>query len=138
MLAQFSGTGSGTELDPYIITTPTQLGEMADDLTAYYRLGNDINMVLATSNVTGEFYNDGKGWDPLEEFTGSLDGNTRSIIGLFINRPDENEIALISRTGTGSEIKGLRMESVDITGNLQVGSLVGWNRLGGSISRCSA
>ena len=133
---QFSGAGSGTDVDPYIITTPTHLGEMRNDLTAYYRLGNDINMSIATSNASGEFYNDGLGWDPLDEFTGSLDGNTQKIISLYINRTSENEVGLISRTGTGSEISALGMVDVDITGNLQVGSLVGWNRLGGSISRC--
>jgi hypothetical protein len=39
----FSGAGSGTELDPYIITTLAQLQEMRDDVNACYALGNDID-----------------------------------------------------------------------------------------------
>ena len=34
----FSGAGSGTVNDPYIITTPAQLDEVREDLSAHYRL----------------------------------------------------------------------------------------------------
>jgi hypothetical protein len=47
----FSGTGSGTESDPYIITNVDQFQEMNDDLTAWYALGNDIN--LLPQNLVG-------------------------------------------------------------------------------------
>lgn len=39
----FSGLGSGTEEDPYQITTVHQLQEMNDDLSAHYILMNDID-----------------------------------------------------------------------------------------------
>lgn len=39
----FSGNGSGTEADPYQITTVEQLQEMNDELDAHYILMNDID-----------------------------------------------------------------------------------------------
>lgn len=39
----FSGAGSGTETDPYIITNVNELQEMNDDLDACYELANDID-----------------------------------------------------------------------------------------------
>ena len=39
----FSGNGSGTEEDPYQISTVEQLQEMNDDLSAHYILMNDID-----------------------------------------------------------------------------------------------
>ncbi|MBA7656028.1 hypothetical protein ES703_63941 [subsurface metagenome] len=49
----FSGTGSGTAQDPYIITNVDQLQEMKDDLSAWYELGNDID-ATATSGTDNE------------------------------------------------------------------------------------
>ena len=54
----FSGSGSGTEESPYIITTASQLDEIRNELTAHYRLGNDINLGTAP-------WNSGAGWEPL-------------------------------------------------------------------------
>ncbi len=39
----FSGSGFGTEENPYVITDVYQLQEMQDDLDAYYVLANDID-----------------------------------------------------------------------------------------------
>ncbi|MHC4455659.1 MAG: hypothetical protein ACYS0I_01000 [Planctomycetota bacterium] len=39
----FSGSGSGTEGDPYVITDAYELQEMQDDLGAWYVLGNNID-----------------------------------------------------------------------------------------------
>ena len=55
----FTGTGSGTEIDPYVITTVEQLQEMNDDLDAHYVLGNDID---AGATAT---WNDGAGFAPI-------------------------------------------------------------------------
>jgi|GEM_PF-2083929 len=77
-LFAFSGEGSGTEADPYQITTVEQLQEMNDDLTAHYVLMNDID-----ADITSE-WNGGKGFTPIGyEFTGSLDGQGYSIMNLY-------------------------------------------------------
>lgn len=67
--AAYTGRGSGTQADPYIVTTPAQLQEMANDLDAYYKLNNDI--YLSSS------------WSPIGSvnapFSGVIDGNGHTI-----------------------------------------------------------
>ena len=128
----FSGSGSGTEEDPYVITTVEQLQEMKDNLTAYYELGNDID-ASATSG-----WNDGAGFEPIgtenAPFTGSLDGQGYKIENLFINRAT-NYIGLFGYVGSGGVVKNVGLENVNVTGSVVVGGLVGRN-WGGTVSNC--
>ena len=55
----FSGSGSGTQADPYQITNATQLQEMQDDLDAHYVLANDID---CSDTVN---WNSGAGFEPI-------------------------------------------------------------------------
>ena len=80
--------GSGTSSDPFIITNPVQLAQISDNPSAYYELGNDIDMTAATREG-GKFFNrtdscpdDGFGWQGIKNFSGTLDGKGHSIIGL--------------------------------------------------------
>ncbi|MFW6017144.1 MAG: hypothetical protein ACOCRK_11955, partial [bacterium] len=67
--------GTGTEADPYIITTAQELQEMKNDITAYYELGNDIDM-------------SGFSWSTIQNFEGVLDGKGNEILNLEINDID--------------------------------------------------
>ncbi|XOV93068.1 MAG: T9SS type A sorting domain-containing protein [Bacteroidota bacterium] len=122
--SQFSGSGSGTELDPYIISNPTQLDEIRNNLTAYYELANDIDLTTATSDVSGTFYNAGAGWDPIDGFEGELDGGGFRIDGLFINRP-EGAIGLFGDIWGSVTIINLHLSNVNVTGLSYVGALLG-------------
>lgn len=79
--AAFPGSGSGTQSDPYIITNRTQLEAMGDDLTAYYRLANDINLGGSSSP-----------WTPIgtisAPFSGTLDGNGYTLTGMYLSTDD--------------------------------------------------
>jgi len=117
-------TGSGTAADPYIISNVDDLQAMANDLTAYYELGGDID-ASATSG-----WNAGAGFAPVgvysgASFTGQLDGKGYTIDGLFINRPSTSEVALFGGTKTVGQIKNVNLTSMDITGKNYVGALVG-------------
>ncbi|MGB2809508.1 MAG: GLUG motif-containing protein [Sedimentisphaerales bacterium] len=124
----FSGSGSGTEADPYVITTVQQLQEMQDDLNAYYLLGNDID---ASDTKT---WNGGQGFLPigttLNPFTGTFDGQRHMISSLFINRPTTNEVGLFGCIGDGAVVCNVGLAEVDITARINSGSLVGYS--GGS------
>ena len=83
--AAFSGSGSGTEANPYIITTPAQLQEMNNDLAAYYQLANNITVI--TNTMIGS---------ASSPFTGVLDGaghvlfNTKS--GFLTGSPASTQV----------------------------------------------
>ena len=138
--------GSGTKYDPYLITEPAQLDLIRNSPASYFRLANDIDMTYDTRNPNGLYYNNGKGWDPLfsgavsltasgsisrgaDTFTGSLDGGGHKIIGLYINRPDEDYVGLFSNIYNYKlnemSVKDLILENPNITGNNYVGGIAG-------------
>jgi len=129
----FSGAGSGTDSDPYIITTVEQLEEMNDDLGAHYALGNDID-ASATSS-----WNGGSGFLPVGNqanfFTGKFDGRRHIITDLYINRPLENSVALFGYVWGGAEIKDVGIVNANVTGYGSVGTLVGYSN-GSTVSNC--
>lgn len=127
--AAFSGAGSGTAIDPYIITTVAQLQEMNDELDAYYELGNDID-ASATSS-----WNGGAGFVPIgasgTEFEGHFDGNGYAIDRLFIYRPATDYIGLFGEAkGTNDanriEISSVGLQNAHFVGKLYVGGLIGY------------
>ena len=93
--AQFSGKGTGSKSDPYLITNVKEFKEIenfeGDDYTyIYFRLVNDIDLA---GECQGK-----EGWKPLFfSYSLQLDGNNKTIYGLNINRPNENKVGLFSR-----------------------------------------
>jgi len=73
---------------------------------------------------------DGKGWQPIgtteNPFKGTFDGNGNTISGLFIYRPDEDEVGLFGRVQEGL-IKDVGLVSVNVTGRKSVGALLGYS-----------
>jgi len=111
----FSGAGSGTEADPYVITTPAQIQEMRSNLSAHYKLGNDIDMVGINHVPIG---------DSGSSFTGILDGDGYKIMNFTVNNPTRDNVGLFGYAD-GAIIKNLTMEDVNITARRCVGSLAG-------------
>ncbi|MEQ8415297.1 MAG: fibronectin type III domain-containing protein [Imperialibacter sp.] len=139
--AQFSGLGAGTEGEPYQITTATNLNEIRNDLNAHYILLNDIDLTFDTSDPSGQFWNGGLGWEPIgtvdDQFTGVIDGNGFSIIGLHINRPEGNFVAFLGYVASPAEISNLGIEAAEITGFFYTGSLLAYGN-GATVSNCFA
>jgi len=127
-------TPDGTPEDPYPISNCQDLQEMEKNLSAYYILINDINCSETRNwnwNETEGIYN---GFRPVgsaklysNPFTGSFDGNGNIISDLYINRPSESYISLFGCVDSGIEVKNVGIINVNITGNNNVGGLVGEN-----------
>lgn len=97
--AAFTGSGSGTQSDPYIITNRAQLEAINDGLTAYYRLANDIDLGGS-----------GSPWAPLGSvstpFSGSLDGDGYKISNLYVS--GEINSGLFVSIGQNANIKQIQ------------------------------
>lgn len=102
----------GTEQYPYIIKTPEQLQNINLKLSAYYKLGKDIDLSGKTWEIIGSEGN---------PFTGELNGNGKKIKNLTINK-DVNNVGLFGYS-TGS-LKNVKLENVNVTGKDNVGGLV--------------
>lgn len=70
--SKFAG-GTGTQDDPYLIATPSDLNQIRNTTSASYALANDIDMSTYPSSFT-----------PIDAFTGSFDGRNHSIDNLSI------------------------------------------------------
>ncbi|MEX2634361.1 MAG: GLUG motif-containing protein [Balneolales bacterium] len=122
--AQFAG-GSGTEADPYEVSTLEELQEMENHLDSHFILTAEIDA------ADTETWNDGAGFSPIgvdttDSFAGSFDGNGYVISNLTIAREEQENVGLFGvNTGT---ITNAALEDVMIVGNLQTGALAGENR----------
>ncbi len=71
------------------------------------------------------------GWDPIGNgwsgFNGTFDGNGNEIEDLYIFRPHASDVGLFGRLDEGAEVTDLELADVDVTGDRNVGGLVGSN-----------
>ncbi len=117
-------SGSGTAIDPYIITTCQQLQDMNYFVSSHFILGNDID---CSDTVNWHM---GMGFTPIGQgfntFTGSFDGKGFEINGLYLDRNDFNGIGLFGVT-QNAVLKNVFLTDVTIysTYRTQVGALVG-------------
>lgn len=114
----FTGTrcaGSGAVNDPYIVCDYNTLDHMRDSPGSDYRIGQDIDASASHA---------GAGWLPFA-FTGTLNGNDKTISHLFINRGSTDQVGLLA--SSSKSVTHLNLTDVDITGHTFVGGLVGRN-----------
>jgi hypothetical protein len=118
----FAG-GSGTEGDPYQVSTLEQLQAVKDHLESHFIQVADID-ATDTKN-----WNDGAGFEPIKSFTGtftgSYDGDEHVISNLFISLADSLEVGLFG--ASAGLIKNVTLENVDILGDNLTGGIVGYN-----------
>ena len=113
-MSGFAG-GSGTEKDPYLISTKEQLNAVRGKTGYHYKLINDIIFSSSDFEEGGAYYNEGMGWHPIEKsFTGTFNGNGYGIYGL------QTSIAYLNMKGEA----GIFAKNNGIIKNLTVGSLV--------------
>ena len=126
--AQFSGSGSGTESDPYLILNPIQLNQLRNYLNqegVYFKLMADIPLTEYLEDESPT-----QGWQPVGNsssaaFKGILDGNGKTITGLWINRGSTDYVGLFGYT-SGATIKNLTIVANTIVGKDNVGVLSGY------------
>lgn len=134
----------------YTASDLASINDTSASLEGYYVLMDDID--LSTYLAKGsEGYNDGKGWDPIGQYTdiadpniaeaksfkGTFDGNGHVITNLYINRKD---VASFNAGLFGYVTSSSVIKNVGVTGTMDVssysGGLVGSNS--GMISNCWA
>ena len=136
--AQFSGSGNGTESDPYLIYSATQLYQMNNFLNqpgVVFKLMTDIDL----SDFIAENFND-EGWTPIgnsssNSFQGKFLGNNHKITSLTINKPNKDYVGLWGYVYNAT-ISDLNLECQNISGQSYVGCLVGYSK-GSTISGIS-
>ena len=130
------GGGSGTESDPYLISTPEHLNQLQLDVNVngvnttgkYYQLTKDIDLSgydNDSDESNGNFTPIGK--SSSVSFKGMFNGNGKMISNLKIILPNQDYIGLFgSISSSTATIRNVGLKDVVIEGNDYVGGLVGW------------
>lgn len=111
--------GMGTEEDPYQIKTAKQLENIGKSSSSHFVITSDIDL-------KAYLYEYGNGWEPIDDFRGTLDGKGHILKGLWIKRPSTDYIGLFSSI-TQATIRDINVEIDEsgITGQQYVGAICG-------------
>lgn len=115
----FAG-GDGTLENPYLIEDAFDLNAVRNNLSAHYKLINDIDLDVSP-------FNEGEGWNPIGEtatttpnlgegysFMGTFDGNGHTIKNLYHNSL-KSGIGIFASIAGNAIIKSLKVENINIT-----------------------
>lgn len=127
--------GNGTETDPYIIATATQLDEVRNFPSACFELSKDIDL-------SSYLNSNSSGWTPIKDFTGKFDGKKHTIKGLWISLSSISNVGLFANIQGSSNNKRASVSNLfvniskkGITGGSRVGGICG-NLSYGNIENC--
>ncbi len=124
-VASSFASGSGTEDDPYIITTGAELAYLGeiDTEDLYFELGSDI---ILNDTSSDNWYEDANSWFYFE-FYGNFDGKGYTVSGVCVNPEDTDgyEDVGLFPYAEGATIMNLNVEDSYIVGCEDVGGIVG-------------
>ncbi len=113
-----------------------ELNAIRNKLSGTYFLANNLDKDTDGYNeLASPTANGGMGWEPIgtsasaDRFTGTFDGTGYSISGLYIGRPDEDDVGLFGYI-EGGIIENVGLVEVDVTGGNHTGALVGYSERG--------
>ena len=113
------GTGaSPSSSAPWIIMTADQLNQVRNHTSGHFVLGANIN--LATTHNP---------WTPIPTFTGTFNGNGHIVHN--VNIIGDRQIGFFGILGNGGRVENLGLNNVAVSGNSELGGLVG-DALGGA------
>ena len=126
----FSGKGSGTAKDPYMITNQSQLEEVNNDRAAYYKLGNDLTLTGTWVPIGGFINSKGDGETPDEDaaFSGVFDGGGKTISNLTVGSAGSPAVmcgGLFAVVASGT-VKNLQISGATVYGNAMAAAAIGY------------
>ena len=110
-------SGSGTVGDPYIITTAEHLNNVRNHKTAYFRLGDNINLNVEPYIGGWVPIGDDDPEDPGAKFAGHFDGNGHTVSGLYVNRE------FTMRNGLFGYAENATIRNLNVSGDV-----IGWSQ----------
>lgn len=121
--------GDGSKITPYVITTAEEFAYMlvSDNLGKYYKLANDITI---NDTSVGNWTQNARTWftsNDVPEFKGILDGNGKTISGIYYDGTQKGEYAgLIPVAGSAASIDKLGVAKSELNGDSgAIGAVVG-------------
>ena len=129
--------GTGSEIDPYIIESLDNLEWFSVTSTSWDKHFIQVTDIDASDTQN---WNGGEGFIPIgngSSFYGTYDGQYNKISNLYINRPTTNNQAMFHRLHTSGRLDNIILENISVSGNYNVGALVGFVNQG-HVTNCSS
>ena len=102
--------------------------QLTDSHTLSYELDNDIDAFET------KYWHEGKGFKPIDSFSGILEGNSHKIKHFYNNRSEEDNVSFISQLNQGI-VRNIALTDCYINGNNNISALVGSN-INGKVYNC--
>lgn len=117
-------SGDGTEASPYRISKPRHLKNVGMFLSAHYIQTADIDLsgidfepiCTGLNNETSIYEGD---------FTGTFDGDGKSIRNMSINKTNSTNCGMFARIGQGGTVRNVTLDNPSVTGKVKVGGIAG-------------
>ncbi len=150
IFAQSYSGGSGTSGDPYQIANKTDLkylSEHSGEWSKHFKQTANITFTDADFESGGDFYNGGEGFIPIgnntTEFTGTYDGDGKSISNLYIlqSTSSASYLGLFGKTNNAT-LTNINLVDAYVNGSYStsnyIGGIVGYSTGTTSISGCTS
>lgn len=117
----------------YTVTSAEGLKNIAKLVNEEWKLG--INITL-----TADIDLKGIDWTPIgkddnKAYTGTFDGNGKTITGLKIDKSGTDDVGLIGCLGSGGKVQNVTLTNISVSGANCVGGIAGQNY--GTVENCS-
>ena len=132
------GGGSGTMADPYLISSPQHLRQLADDVNSgnsyekvYFELTQNFSCWIEPfTPIGGKYYTDENNSTGTYSFRGSFNGGGHKITDLCINPAEDfYGVGLFGELGYGAHVSDLTIGNLNITstikGSVNCGAIAG-------------
>ncbi|MFZ4591671.1 MAG: GLUG motif-containing protein [Ignavibacteria bacterium] len=120
-------SGSGTQADPYLIATLSNLYWVTQNSSSW-AYGKYFKQTANIDASATSFWDSGAGLSPIgnstTKFDAFYDGQNFTITGLYINRPSTSNVGLFGLS-YGATIQNLKLVNATVTGGMSTGSLIG-------------
>ena len=118
-----SAGGSGSEDNPWQIATLCQLQDIRSVPAAHYRLASDIEAGPSRD------WRAGKGFAPIADFSGSLDGAGHQVFHLRVRSEALEDVGMFAQL-RGGLLQQVVLVNAQLWGSVNVGALAGRNEGG--------
>ncbi len=131
--AVYAMDGTGTEDNPYQISSAADLEEFRDIVNDENgKTRNSSACAILKDNIVLNC-NENNQWTPIgsesNRYTGTFDGNGKTISGIYINTDEDNQ-GLFGCIGEDGTVKNLGIEDSWISGGDNVGGIAGYSSWG--------
>ena len=102
-----------------------------------YELINDLDLDTdgdGSADSGDAYWNSGAGWNPINGFTSTFDGNGYAVDNLFISRNTTNDQGLFGSLPNGGTVRWVGVTNATVTGQHGIGALVGSTRAGSMVT----